>query len=179
MTLHGIREARHRAAPNGNKSNAGRVLSGTVPPHRHSRVLILARRTAGSPQLVEAVARRARRGPCNFTLLVPAYARGTHQLGGRFDPGQRAAERRIAVAVPLLSDAAGAEVVAMVGAGEPFVAVRDALAVMGFDEVIVSMLPAAASRWNRLQLPRRIRALGVPVIEVIGAEEPVPPLSAA
>ena len=92
---------------------------------------------------------------------------------------QQGLERRIAVAVPLLSHAAGAEVVAVVGAGEPFVAVRDALAVMGFDEVIVSMLPPSASRWMRLELPRRIRALGVPVIEVVGAEDPAPPLTAA
>jgi len=139
-------------------------------------VLIVARRTADSPELLEAVARRARHGPCNFTLLVPAYP---GQLGARLDPGQRAAERRIAAAVPLLSRAAGAEVVAVVGAGEPLVAVQDALAVMGFDEVIVSMLPAGASRWLTLGLPRKIRALGVPVIEVVGAEEPARPLPAA
>jgi hypothetical protein len=150
-----------------------------VPPLRHSRVLIVARRTADSPQLLEAVARRAREGPCNFTLLVPAYPGVPRRLDGRFDPGQRAAERRIAMAVPLLSRAAGAEVVAVVGAGEPLVAVRDALAVMGFDEVIVSMLPAGASRWLRLGLPRKIRALGVPVTEVVSADEPAPPLPAA
>jgi hypothetical protein len=142
-------------------------------------VLIVARRTADSPRLLDAVRRRARQGPCNFTLLVPAYPSGPHQLNGRFDPGQRAAERCIAAAVPLLSRAAGAEVVAVVGAGEPLVAVRDALAVMGFDEVIVSMLPAGTSRWLKLGLPRKIRALGVPVTEVLGAEEPVPTLPAA
>jgi hypothetical protein len=142
-------------------------------------VLIVARRTADSPQLLDAVARRAREGPCNFTLLVPAYPSGPYRLDGGFDPGQRAAERRIAAAVPLLSRAAGAEVVAVVGAGEPLVAVRDALAVMGFDEVIVSMLPVGASRWLKLGLPRKIRALGVPVTEVLSAEEPAPPLPAA
>lgn len=168
-----------RQAADGNKSPAGCVLPGTVPPQRHSRVLIVARRTADSPRLLAAVARRARQGPCNFTLLVPAYPGGPHQLGGRSDPGQRAADRRIAAAVPLLSRAAGAEVVAVVGAGEPLLAVRDALAVMGFDEVIVSMLPAGASRWQKLELPRKIRALGVPVIEVVAAEEPARPLPAA
>ena len=158
----------------------GRVLRGTVPAQCHSRVLIVARRTADSPELLAAVARRARQGPCNFTLLVPAYpVRAPHPLGDHFDPGQRAAERQIAAAVPLLSRAAGAEVVAVIGAGEPLVAVQDALAVMGFDEVIVSMLPAGASRWLQLGLPRRVRALGVPVIEVLGAQEPAPPLPAA
>ena len=150
-----------------------------MPPYRSARVLIVARRTADSPQLLDAVARRAREGPCIFTLLVPAFPRGLHGVGDRVDPGQRAAERRITVAVPLLSRAAGSEVVAVIGAHEPFAAVRDAMALMGFDEVIVSMLPARASHWLRLGLPSRIRALGVPVTEVIGADVPSTPLTAA
>lgn len=163
---------------NGNKFALRRVLPGTVLP-RHSRVLIVARRTADSPQLIKAVAARAREGPCNFTLLVPAFPGGVHRLGDPSDPGQRAAERRIGAAVPLLSRAAGAEVVAVVGAAEPLVAVRDALELLGFDEVIVSMLPAHASRWLQLGLPAKIRALGVPVTEVVGVRRPAPPLPAA
>jgi hypothetical protein len=151
----------------------------TVPPYRSARVLIVARRTADSPQLIDAIARRARHGPCNFTLLVPAFPRGLHSVGEVGDPGQRAAERRIAAAIPLLSRAAGSEVVAMIGAHEPFVAVRDALHLMGFDEVIVSMLPPRVSRWLNIDLPSRIRSLGVPVTEVIGADVPAPPLPAA
>jgi len=150
-----------------------------VSVQRHSRVLIVARRTADSPQLIGAVARRAREGPCNFTLLVPAFPRGFHQVAGPVTPGQRAAERRIAAAVPELSRAAGAEVVAVVGAPEPLVAVRDALDLLGFDEVIVSMLPAHASRWLQLALPRKIRALGVPVTEVVAPGLPAGPLPAA
>jgi hypothetical protein len=156
-----------------------RSRDATVPPYRSARVLIVARRTADSPQLIEAVARRAGEGPCNFTLLVPAFPPGPHRVGDATDPGQRAAERRIAAAVPLLSRAAGSEVVAVIGAPEPFAAVRDALHLMGFDEVIVSMLPARASRWLHLKLPARIRALGVPVTEVIDTGVPISPLPAA
>jgi hypothetical protein len=47
------------------------------------------------------------------------------------------------------------------------VAVQDALSVLGFDEVMISMLPIRESRWFRLELPRKVRALGLPVIEVI------------
>lgn len=150
-----------------------------MPPYRSARVLIVARRTADSPQLLRAVARRAREGPCNFTLLVPAFPRGLYQVGANGDPGQRAAERRIAAAVPLLSRAAGSEVVAVIGTHEPFAAVRDTLRLMVFDEVIVSMMPAQASRWLQLELPNRIRALGVPVIEVTGTDAPTAPLPAA
>jgi hypothetical protein len=150
-----------------------------VPPYRSARVLIVARRTADSPQLLEAVARRAREGPCNFTLLVPAFPNGLQRVGDPIDRGQRAAEQRIRSAVPLLSRAAGTEVVAVIGVHEPFAAARDALRLMGFDEVIVSMLPAGSSRWLQIELPARIRALGVPVTEVIGADMPTSPLPAA
>ncbi len=150
-----------------------------MSPYRSARVLIVARRTADSPQLLAAVARRAQDGPCIFTLLVPAFPRGLYQVGDHTDPGQRAAESRIAAAVPLLSRAAGSEVVAVIGATEPFAAVRDALRLLGFDEVILSMLPPRTSRWLHLDLPGRIRALGVHVTEVIGADVPVAPVPAA
>jgi hypothetical protein len=142
-------------------------------------VLIVARRTADSPQLLEAVARRAREGPCNFTLLVPAFPNGLLRVGDQADPGQRAAEQRITAAVPLLSRATGSEVVAVIGGHEPFAAVRDTLALMPFDEVIVSMLAPRVSRWLQIGLPARVPALGVPVTEVVGADLPTSPLAAA
>jgi hypothetical protein len=157
-----------------------------VPAYRSARVLIVARRTADSPELIEAVAARADRGPCNFTLLVPSSLRILTNMAYRRPQRDIDAERRIAAAVPLLSRAAGSgrwsaapdggasEVVAVVGAQDPVAAVRDALKHMGFDEVIVSMLPPRLSRWRRLGLPGRIRALGVPVIEVTGTESPRP-----
>ena len=141
-----------------------------MPAYRSARVLILARRTADSPELIGAVAARADRGPCNFTLLVPASPRVLTNVTYHRPHRDLDAERRILAAVPLLSRAAGSEVVAVVGAQDPFGAVRDALKVMGFDEVIVSMLPARVSRWRSLDVAGRIRALGVPVTEVTGAE---------
>jgi hypothetical protein len=76
------------------------------------------------------------------------------------------AERRLSAALPQLSQAAGEEVVGVIGAHDPLAAVRDALNLMGFDEVIVSTLAARGSRWLRLGLPRKIRELGVPVTVV-------------
>ncbi len=132
-----------------------------------SRVLIVAHQTADSPELIEAVARRADDGPCTFTLLVPARARGSDDVAEAENPGPGEAEARLELAIPLLSAAAGEAILGVVGTHEPLAAVQDALSVLGFDEVIISMLPVRDSRWSGLDLPRKVRALGVPVTEVI------------
>jgi hypothetical protein len=54
----------------------------------------------------------------------------------------------------------------LVGREEPLTATRDALDLLGFDEVIISMPPARESRWLHLDLARKVRALGVPVSQV-------------
>jgi hypothetical protein len=145
-----------------------------LPAFTRARVLIVASRTAGSDQLIEAVASRASEGACTFTLMVPAPFRGLRPVGAPVTYGNAEAERRLSAALPLLSQAARAEVVGIVGSYEPFIAVKDALKLLGFDEVIVSMLAAPHSRWQREELPQRIRALGVPVTEVVADSEPVP-----
>jgi hypothetical protein len=137
---------------------------------RTTRVLIVAHQTADSRALIEAVAQRSEIGSCSFTLLVPASSRGLHRVVDPEDHGTAEAERRLELALPELSQAAGSKVVGMVGSHEPLAAIQDALNLFGFDEVIVSMLPARLSRWLRLDLPRKIRSLGVPVSEVISAE---------
>lgn len=53
------------------------------------------------------------------------------------------------------------------------------MTLLGFDEVIVSMLPARLSRGLRLDLPRKIRGLGVPVTEVVAGERTAGSLPAA
>lgn len=131
-----------------------------------SRVLIVAHQTADSPDLAEAVARRAGDGACTFTLLVPARSPVLHSVTARCDDGLGEAEERLEVAIPLLSEAAGEAIVGVVGGHEPLAAVQDALNALGFDEVMIAMLPVRESRWFRVELPRKVRALGVPVTEV-------------
>jgi hypothetical protein len=134
---------------------------------RASRVLIVAHQTADCPELAEAVARRADEGACAFTLLVPARARGLHRIADPAGEGIPEAEERLELAIPMLSEAAGEPIIGVVGTHQPLAAVQDALNVLGFDEVIISMLPVRESRWFHLELPRKVRALGVPVTEVI------------
>jgi hypothetical protein len=130
------------------------------------RVLVVANRTAATPALLDAVRERVARGPCTFTLLVPHTAKGLHRLIDPEDQGQSEAEETLALALPLLEDAAGAKVEGIVGDPEPLAAIQDAVNVHGFDEIILSTLPKKVSRWLRLDLPHKAAGLGLPVTTV-------------
>jgi hypothetical protein len=134
-----------------------------------SRILIVANRTAATPKLLTEVRQRAARGPCRFTLLVPRPF---------WDPDTEEAAITLELAIPLLDDAAGGHVEGIVGDTDPFVAVREALERDAFDEVIISTLPTHVSRWLRLDLPARVKRLGLPVT-VITAEKASRTLQAA
>ena len=133
-----------------------------------ARVLVVAHRTAATPRLIETVRTRARERPCTFTLLVPR---------GYWDPDTEAASLILELALPLLEEAAGGPVAGVVGASDPFLAVREALAEGDFDEVIISTLPERVSHWLRRDLPSRVEKLGVPVtvITAQGRTAPVRP----
>ena len=125
-----------------------------------ARILVVAHRTAATPKLLEQVRTRAEQSPCSFVLLVPRPY---------WDPESEEAAKVIELAVPLLADAAGGAVEAIVGDTDPFIAVRTALTSSQFDEVIVSTLPHRVSHWLRLDLPGRVERLGVPVTVVTAA----------
>ena len=143
-----------------------------------SRVLIVAHQTADSPELLAAVSRRVEAGPSTFTLLVPSGAPDLRRVASGEAPETSEAEARLEVAIPLVSEAAGEAILGVIGSHEPLAAVQDALNLLGFDEVIISMLPVRDSRWFRLDLPRKVRALGVPVTEVITAAREADPAAA-
>jgi hypothetical protein len=46
----------------------------------------------------------------------------------------------------------------------------DAVNIHGFDEVIVSTLPARVSKWLHLDLPSKIGGLGLPVTTITAKE---------
>jgi hypothetical protein len=133
------------------------------------RVLLVACRTAAGDALLEAVRRRATASPCEFTLLVPRPCHGLHRVVDPEDHGWREAEAVIGSACPVLSKAAGSAVAGMVGSHDPLAAVEDALNLHGFDEVIVSTLPARTSRWLHIDLPSKVAGMGVPVTKVSAA----------
>ena len=140
-----------------------------------ARILVVANKTAATPNLIDAVRERAARGPCEFTLLVPNATHGLHKLVDPEDQEQTEAETTIELALPLLEQAAGRPVDAMVGVPEPLAAIQDAVNLHGFDEVIISTLPTRVSKWLRLDLPHKVAGLGLPVTTVTAtSREEVP-----
>jgi hypothetical protein len=133
-------------------------------------VLVVANRTSASPTLLDAVSRRAAEGACTFTLLVPRSPHGLHRVVDPEDHGHLEAAAAIEHARPLLLEAAGGPVVAMVGSHDPLAAIEDALNAGRYDEVIISTLPRRLSRWLHVDLVRKVAGLGVPVTHVEARE---------
>ena len=129
------------------------------------RVLIVAKRTAATPPLIEAVRRRAASGPCTFTLLVPHSSHGLRKLASA-EASDSDINESLELALPLLEDAAGGEIESMIGDPSPLAAIQDAVNRRGFDEIILSTLPAHVSRWLKLDLPSKVEGLGLPVTHV-------------
>jgi hypothetical protein len=118
------------------------------------RILIVANRTAATPELIEEVRRRAAEGPARFALLVPR---------SYWDPDTEESAITLELALPLLDEAAGGHVEGLIGDNDAFAALSSAVESGDYDEIIISTLPAHISRWLHLDLPARARRLGLPV----------------
>src|ERR1700727_1198145 len=129
-------------------------------------VLVVAHQTAATPGLLDAVRERSQRGPVRFHLVVPRQPHGIHKLVDPQDASEEEAQRVLEVALPKLSEAAGADVTGSVGAPEPLMAIHDAVNLGGYDEIIISTLPLGISRWLKLDLVSKARGLGLPVTHV-------------
>jgi len=121
------------------------------------RVLVIANRTAATPDLVAAVRRYADQRPTSFTLLIPDAPRAEHP------------DWTLEVALSLLERAARGRVTGLTGTHRDRAAVRDVVATNAYDRIIISTLPNRVSKWVRRDLARRLESLGIP-IEVIGPE---------
>jgi len=131
-----------------------------------ARVLVVAHRTAATPALLDAVAARADAGPAKFTLLVPLAPHGLHRLVDPEDTDDSEVQAVLELALPLLEEAAGAPVEGKIGDHNPFDAINDAVHIDGYDEIIISTLPARVSRWLRNDLPSKLKPLGLPITTV-------------
>ena len=100
----------------------------------------------------------------------PNAAHGLHRLVDPEDHESSEVDQVLALALPLLAEAAGAPVDGLVGDASPLDAIQDAINVRGFDEIIISTLPARVSRWMKLDLPSKLSGLGLPVTTVTARE---------
>lgn len=135
-----------------------------------ARVLVVANRTAESPELLDALRTRTVQGPCEFTLLVPATPHGIAWAADMHAGGDEAEVHREAFLEELRQE--GLDVAdARVGDADPLAAIQDECNFNTYDELIVSTLPLHLSKWLKVDLPRKARAAtGLPVTHVVGSE---------
>jgi hypothetical protein len=133
-------------------------------------VLVVANRTAESPELLDALRARAVQGPCEFTLLVPSTPHGLAWAADMHAGGDEAEQHRQAFVDELREE--GLNVVsAKVGDPDALAAIQDECNFHEYDELIVSTLPLKISKWLHIDLPRKAEAAtGLPVKHVIGSE---------
>jgi hypothetical protein len=139
------------------------------------RILVVAHKTLGGAHLLEELSARMEREECHVHLLVPV----NHPMGWFTEASCRSAADKVldegARRIRELDGAGRSAVTGEVGDANPVYATQ-VIRNRGeqFDEIIVSTLPRAASRWLLGDVPRKIRRLfpGVPVVH-LPAREPV------
>jgi hypothetical protein len=146
------------------------VTSVTQTPS-HAQVLVVAHRTAATPALLDAIRRRAARGPATFHLLVPNPAEHAELTEAERRQKHLEGEHVLALALPLIDEAAGTHTEGSVSTRhDPMDAVEETLHDGEFHEIILSTMPRNVSRWLHIDLPGRIEHLGIPVQTVIAPE---------
>jgi hypothetical protein len=129
-----------------------------MPAH----VLVLAHRTAASPELIQALKARQERGPIHATLVLPADGPGT---GSRDD-----CKKRVEEALAAWREA-GIKCDGVVGDPVPLEALLEARDPLRHDEVIVCTLPGQSSKWLSSDLPRTVyRATGLRTTHVVARD---------
>ena len=125
-----------------------------------TNVLVVANRTAGSSELLDALKKRGEGGETRFTLLVPC------------DPGGGRTKAREALdsALEQLRHA-GLEVSGTVGSdADPVGAVMEVWDPAEYDEIVVSTFPSGASHWLNMDLPQRVAKLTDAHVDHVVAE---------
>jgi hypothetical protein len=134
------------------------------------KVLVVANRTAESPELLDALRARASQGPCEFTLLVPSTPQGIAWAANMHAGDEDAQQHREAFVEELRGEGLDLKD-AKVGDPDPLAAVQDECNFTDYDEVIVSTLPLHISKWLRVDLPRKVKAAtDLPVTHVVASE---------
>jgi cytochrome c oxidase subunit 1 len=145
-------------------------IGGELDETTKRTILVVASQTVAAHSLIERLEERAAEGYWRFTIISP-----------REDRDRRAAERRLEVALAVLSEA-GVVANGRVVDGDPVSATAAALAEEGeVYEVIVATYPSSASGWMRQDTVDRIRKVTrLPVTHVVvPPEEATQPVAAS
>jgi hypothetical protein len=136
------------------------------------RYLVVANQTLGGEHLLEEVRACLAIGTASFHVVVPATP-PHEQMFWTEGAALAVARERLARAIACLQ-AEGIPASGEVGDANPVVAVEEALRHRApFDAIILSTLPAGASRWIRLDVPHRVaRRTGLPVRHVVAEPDP-------
>jgi hypothetical protein len=142
-----------------------------------AHVLVVARRAAADPELLEAVRERAAQSPATFHLVVPNPARAEwHLLHPMRHDKVIKAKAVLASVLPAIEAAAGAPVSGSVSIRhDPMDVIEDALWSGHFNEVMIVTTPHPRAHRLHLDLVSRVEHLGLPVTTVVAQERsPVP-----
>ena len=123
--------------------------------------LVVANRTASTPELLTALRERAGDEPHHhlFIAVVP-------QEGGEGVDAQRAGARLAQLVDRMRAE--GLFAAGMIGPPDPFVATMNGVQFFRVDDIIISTLPETRSGWLRADLVERVRkASGKPVEHVV------------
>jgi GABA permease len=139
--------------------------------------LVVANHTLGGPPLIDAIRDRMSSGPAEFWVLAPAtptthLVNDFNVLSGAFpvdpdlvlgaadvrtrDQGIAEAQSNLDTELQRLREI-GATADGAVGDPDPMKAIEETLAQRQFDEIILSTMPPAISRWLAWDLPHRVR----------------------
>ena len=128
-----------------------------------ARILVVANKTAKSPELLEAL--KAKGTEHEYVLVVPASG-GVLEKAADPDAAREHTQPHLEAALETWR-AEGLKVEGSIGDSDPVAAVQDANNFGHFDEVVISTLPLHASKWVKLDLPSKAgRATGLPVTHV-------------
>lgn len=156
-----------------------------IEAERSRRVLVVANRTANSPELKATLGRLVSTGVTEFRVVVPVGGSGGGMpaLAAAWDPlagvppvaildtptaeaTQAEAEARLAELLEVLGDL-GATATGAVGPTNPMQAIAEALAEGPAHEIVLSTLPAGLSKWLSRDLPSRCaKRFAIPVTHV-------------
>ena len=124
-----------------------------------TKLLVVANRTAGSDELIDALKRRAGGGAVTCTLLMPAGPGGREEARSRLDE----ALARMAAADIAAEGRIGVD-------ANPLFCIGEIWDPGQYDEILISTYPSGISHWLNLDLPQRVRKLtDAPVQHVVSA----------